>query len=102
MKLAYSPTFHLRLLVLCLSITAFSLFIVNAQHGAEYAIPSIVFIAFAILRNLVVLYYHVAGHCLIRIRIEFVGRTGTQNPRGAETNNRFPSWFSQRLLQFIV
>lgn len=96
-KFSYHPTFHLRLAVLCLSICAFSVFIASRHSNA---IPSIIFLAFAILRNVVVLYYHLVGHSLIRIRIEIVGRTASGS--NAKPKKWRPSWFPQRLVQVAI
>ena len=73
-KLSYHPTFYLRLLALCLLISAFGIFTAAASRHSN-AIPSIVFIGIAILRNIVVLYFHLVGYSLIRIHIEIAGRT---------------------------
>ena len=96
-KLSYHPTFHLRLATLCLSICAFSVFIAS-RHS--HAIPSIIFLSFAILRNIVVLYYHLVGHSLIRIRIEIVGRTASAS--NAKPKKWRPNWFPPRLFQLAI
>jgi hypothetical protein len=71
LKFSYHPTAWIRLLVLCLYICAFVIFIVS-RHGR--AIPAVVFLALAILRNIHVLYSHLIGHSPIRIHVEIVGQ----------------------------
>jgi hypothetical protein len=97
-KLTYHPTFYLRLLALCLFISAFGIFI--AASGYSNSIPSIVFLSFAILRNIIVLYFHLVGHSLIRIHVEIVGRpTSTSSSHPKEWR---PSVLHRRLFQVAI
>lgn len=97
LRLSYHPTVYLRLLVLCLFISAFGVFIASQQPNT---IPSIVFLSFAILRNIVVLYCHFVGNYFIRVHIEIVGLTSsTSNSKPKKWHS---SWFQQRLFQIAI
>ena len=96
-KLSYHPTFYLRLVALCLFISSFGVFIASEHTNA---IPSSIFLSFTILRNIIILYYHLVGHSLIRIRIEIVGRTASTS--SAKPRKWRPSWFPQRLVQVAI
>lgn len=97
LKISYHPTSYIRLLVLCLFICAFAVFIAS-KHGK--AIPATVFLGFAILRQITVLYFHLIGHCFIRIRVEIVGRKAST--RNSKPKGGHPDWLKQRRIQFAI
>lgn len=98
-KLSYHPTFYLRLLALCLFISAFGIFTAAASRHSN-AIPSTAFLSIAILRNIVVLYFHLVGHSLIRIHIEIVGRTTSTS--NSQPKKWRPSVLHRRLVQVAI
>lgn len=95
-KLSYHPTFYIRLLVLCLFISAFGIFI---GSGRSHTIPATVFLSFAIFRNIVVVYSHIVRRCFIRIHIEIVGRSSSVNSKPKKWR---PSWLKQRSVQVLI
>lgn len=96
-KISCHPTFHIRLLVLCLYIIAFA---VLGASKYNRVIPVMIFLAVAVTRILVVLFFHLVGHCFVRIRIELVGRTRTtRNPKPVVQR---PTWTTQHWTQIAI
>jgi hypothetical protein len=95
-KLSYHPTFYLRLLVLCLFISAFGIFVGSRR---SHAIPATIFLSFAILRNILVLYSHLVRRCFIRIHIEIIGRASSVNSKPKKWR---PTWLEQRSVQILI
>jgi hypothetical protein len=97
LKFSYHPTSYIRLVVLCLYISAFAVFIAS-KHGK--AIPAIIFLGLAILRQITILYFHLIGHCFIRIHIEIVGRKAST--RNSKPKGERPDWLKQRRIQLAI
>ncbi|RFU35454.1 hypothetical protein B7463_g844, partial [Scytalidium lignicola] len=97
--ITYHPTFILRLVILGPLIATLVLYILS-QNG--FTVPAIVFLTFAILRNVLVLLQHFGEFVKIKINVEFVGREMTLGgSQGREMKKRIRH-FGKRSVQVVI